>query len=205
MRRNHHDVIGAPYDIIGAQGAFDGAFNGQGYPTGLAFGADGADGVPSVVSEQGLVPPGYGPYGMQFATPNQNAVAALIAARNSTLVEPRLPQRSRREWLGFGQTCVGPCETVDIEASPQVCFKATGLVVPSPIAFNFLITQVKFGKWNLLANGGAVPAACFIETAENGTFNPDTVQQNGKITITVTNTSNADQVFSCAMPGWAIE
>ena len=191
-------------------------------PMGLAFDQETEviepDGTTVLVGPNGgspLPPPGWGPgwgpgpgwggCGFPGVVPNGNAVASLIAAKHSKLVAPRTPARARREIVGFEPVCLGPCETVTIETEPQVLFRPDRLLIPSNIAFQLLIRQIKFGKWNLFANGGAVPAAAFIETAEDTKFLGDTVQPSGKISITVQNTSNSKVEFSAMMWGDAIE
>lgn len=227
------DIIGSsgsPYDIIGRGGEFNGAYNNPGYPQpnwgpvpgygpsigpmALAFGANGEAVVPEGGAPMAPMGPGpFGPWGYPpgypcgpgFVAPNGNFAASLIAAKESLLLQPNAWAKARREPLGFGCTCVEPCETVTIEAEPQVYFKPYRLVVPSSVAFQFIIHQVKFGKWNLFANGGAVPAAAFIETATDIDFNGDTVQPSGKITLVVQNISNAKAEFCAAIWGKAIE
>lgn len=197
----YDDIIGSYNDIIGQQaGAFDGCAWPPSY---VAVGQ--ADPNAQVVGPQGPMacypPYGYGP----MVAPDPNALATLLAAKHSKLVAPRVPARARREVLGFDRVCVGPCETVTIDASPQVLFRPDKLVIPSSIAFQFLISNIKFGKWNLFANGGSVPAAAFIETAEDTRFLGDTVQPSGLVSLTVTNTSNAEAEFQAVIWGDAIE
>lgn len=200
-------------------------------PMGLAFGAEptpeapgaivatpngpmpaGSMPMPGSYPGQGYPGPGFpGPgWGWPYpfppgVVPNGNFLASLLAAKESLLVQPRPCGVARREICGFDRICVGPCETVSLETSPQVLFKPYRLVIPSSIAFQFLIHQIRFGKWNLLANGGSVPAAAFIETAEDTDFNGDTVQPSGNITLVIQNVSGAEVPFSAAIWGKAIE
>ena len=225
-----HDAMGSYVDIIGAQGGY--GYPGYG-PFGLAIGqADGAQGVPAAPMAMavpglplggaqlaalqggwgggfgpGFAGPGFGPgFGCgPGGMPDPNAVATLVAAREAFGFAPSCPTKAAREILGFGHECIGPCETVSLSAEPQVIFKPYRLVIPSSVAFNFQIHEIKFGKWNLFANGGSVPAAAFIETAEDTDFNGDTVMPSGKITITVQNITNSKVPFTAAMWGKALE
>jgi hypothetical protein len=116
--------------------------------------------------------------------------------RESFLIEPRCPSRARRELLGFDRVCIGPCETVTLTTSPQVLCKPYRLVIPSSIAFQLVILDIVFAKWRLFANGGAFPAAAFIETQDDADFNPDTVQPGCNVSITLQNISNEKLEFT---------
>jgi len=210
-------MVGNYMDIIGAGG---GAWPGYG-PAQVAIGADGAPmmpiapgapGIPPgalVATPDGLVPAGagWGPWGGcgPLANLDPNFLANVAAAREAFVVAPKCPTVARREPLGFGLECVGPCETVTIQAEPQVLFKAYRLLIPSDVAFYFQLHEVKIGKWNLFANGGSVPAAAFIETATDTDFNADTLMPSGKISLTVENVSDSKQQFKAVVFGKAVE
>jgi hypothetical protein len=228
----YDDIIGGwGYDIIGRGGAFDGA---HGYPAmPLAFGLDEfgqpgagpmldpAAAAAAAAAAQGCGPGGgggygygpggpfgFGPCGPQGAmtNPNANAIAALVAAKHSLGVAGRCVGKARIELLGFPPTTVATGATVTITTQPQVLAKIFRIVIPSDIAFSFMVHEFRVGKWNLFANGDPVPAAMLDELASDiGELNPDTAQVNSQVSITVENTSNADIVFRCGCFVKAIE
>lgn len=168
-------------------------FPGGGFPG--AFGPWGG----------GFGPWGYGGYGGPVV-PNGNAVASLVAAKNSLLVQPRLPARARNEFLGFPRVCLGPCETATIVTQPQVLAKIFKIVIPSDIAFQLLIHDIKVGKWSMMANGEPIPAAMLSELVDwNTDLNPDTAQVSTNISVTVQNISNAEVDFRMGALVKAIE
>jgi hypothetical protein len=192
----YDDIIGA-YDIIGARGAFDGAY---GYPAlPVAFGLtndmplDGSGGGSAMMDPNaaaaaaaaaaqggacGPTPWGYpygppGPLGFPcgpfggLSNPNVNAVAALVAAKHSLGIQARCPTKARIELLGFPRTPIPPGATLTITTQPQVLAKIYRIVIPSDIAFQLLVHEFRVGKWNLFANGDPVPAAMLDELASD--------------------------------------
>jgi len=194
----YDDIIGA-YDIIGARGDF------SGYPQ-LAFGAEGGD-----CGCQPGCPPGYGggmmvPLGQGAPPADPAAVAALVASKQALGLASTYPRKARVELLGFPPTNVPNGATLTITTQPQVLCKIFRIVIPSDIAFQFMVHEFKVGKWNLFANGEPVPAAMLDELASDiGELNPDTAQVNAQISITVENISNAPTIFRAGCFVKAIE
>ena len=73
--------------------------------------------------------------------------------------------KRRRFPLGFQPTTVLAGSTSNIPAAPQDMFRPERLVIPSDIAFDFGVQDVKVGNTSQLVSGGEVPAAIFTEVA----------------------------------------
>ena len=65
--------------------------------------------------------------------------------------------------LGFGWTEVKGNGSATINVQPQVSFHPERLVIPSTVAKDFLVTDVKIGPNSQLVSTGAVPALAFSE------------------------------------------
>src|SRR5512147_744539 len=88
-----------------------------------------------------------------------------------------VPPRASREYaLGLGSTSVAGSSSANINVQPQVIFRPERLVVPSNLAVDFLITDIKVGKNSQLVSTGALPAVMFTETAFGIRLKMDTCQ-----------------------------
>ena len=115
------------------------------------------------------------------------------------------PRSSREYALGLGSTSVGGGNSANINVQPQVIFRPERLVVPSNVAVDFLITDIKVGKNSQLASTGALPAVMFTETAFGVRLKMDTAQISMFVTISVTNQNANARNFQGGFVGPAIE
>ena len=114
--------------------------------------------------------------------------------------------RSSREYaLGLGSTSVAGNSSANINVQPQVIFRPERLVVPSNIAVDFLITDIKVGKNSQLVSTGALPAVMFTENAFGVRLKMDTAQISMFVTISVTNQNPAARNFQGGLVGPAVE
>jgi hypothetical protein len=88
---------------------------------------------------------------------------------------------------------------------PQVIFRPERLVVPSNLAIDFLITDIKVGKNSQLVSTGALPAVMFTEVAFGVRLKMDTCQISMFVTISVTNQNPAARNFQGGIVGPAVE
>jgi hypothetical protein len=117
-----------------------------------------------------------------------------------------LPPRSSREFvIGLGSTALPPLSSANISVQPQVIFRPERIVIPSNIAADFLITDVKVGKNSQLVSPGAIPAVVFVENAFGVRLKMDTAQIAQFITISVTNQNSGSRNFQGAIIGPAVE
>jgi hypothetical protein len=122
-----------------------------------------------------------------------------------TLLRSVSPRSSREYALGLGSTSVGGGNSANINVQPQVIFRPERLVVPSNVAVDFLITDIKVGKNSQLASTGALPAVMFTETAFGVRLKMDTAQISMFVTISVTNQNSNARNFQGGLVGPAVE
>jgi len=122
-----------------------------------------------------------------------------------TLMRSVSPRSSREYALGLGSTVVGGNSSANINVQPQVIFRPERLVVPSNIAMDFLITDIKVGKNSQLVSTGALPAVMFTENAFGVRLKMDTAQISMFVTISVTNQSPNARNFQGGLVGPAVE
>jgi hypothetical protein len=115
------------------------------------------------------------------------------------------PRSSREYALGLGSTSVAGQASANINVQPQVIFRPERLVVPSNIAVDFLITDIKVGKNSQLVSTGALPAVMFTENAFGVRLKMDTAQISMFVTISVTNQNPAARNFQGGLVGPAVE
>jgi hypothetical protein len=115
------------------------------------------------------------------------------------------PRSSREYALGLGSTSVAGNSSANINVQPQVIFRPERLVVPSNIAVDFLITDIKVGKNSQLVSTGALPAVMFTENAFGVRLKMDTAQISMFVTISVTNQNPAARNFQGGLVGPAVE
>jgi hypothetical protein len=137
-----------------------------------------------------------------------NAMKSALAnrrAQSGSLLRS-LPPRSSREYaLGLGSTNVAGSSSANINVQPQVIFRPERLVIPSNIAPDFLITDIKVGKNSQLVSTGALPAVGFTETAFGVRLKMDTCQISMFVTLTVTNQNVVAKNFQGMIVGPAVE
>ena len=115
------------------------------------------------------------------------------------------PRSSREYALGLGSTSVSGTSSANINVQPQVIFRPERLVVPSNIAVDFLITDIKVGKNSQLVSTGALPAVMFTENAFGVRLKMDTAQISMFVTISVTNQNPSARNFQGGLVGPAVE
>jgi hypothetical protein len=117
-----------------------------------------------------------------------------------------VPPRNAREYaLGLGSTSVTGNSSANINVQPQVIFRPERLVVPSNIAVDFLITDIKVGKNSQLVSTGALPAVMFTEQAFGVRLRMDTAQISMFVTVSVTNQNVQSRNFQGGLVGPAVE
>lgn len=144
----------------------------------------------------------------QLASKKNQALANALARRRAnagTLVRDVRPRSSREYALGLGSTTVTGQSSANINVQPQVVFRPERVLIPSNVALDFLITDIKVGKNSQLASTGAVPATAFTEQAFGVRLKMDTAQISMFVTISVTNTNPNARSFQGVIIGPAVE
>jgi hypothetical protein len=142
------------------------------------------------------------------ANAKKNAMARDLLRRrvaSGSILRSVSPRSSREYALGLGSTSVAGNSSANINVQPQVIFRPERLVVPSNIAVDFLITDIKVGKNSQLVSTGALPAVMFTENAFGVRLKMDTAQISMFVTISVTNQNPAARNFQGGLVGPAVE
>ena len=124
---------------------------------------------------------------------------------SGALLRSVAPRNSREYALGLGSTSVAGTSSANINVQPQVIFRPERLVVPSNLAVDFLITDIKVGKNSQLVSTGALPAVMFTEQAFGVRLKMDTAQISMFVTVSVTNQNPAARNFQGGLVGPAVE
>ena len=124
-----------------------------------------------------------------------------IRAKNQKLVVRKTPTTDRRCPLGFVPTSVGAGATLNIPGAPQNLFRPERLVVPSDIASDFGIVDIKVGNTSQFVQNVEIPASLFSEVAINTAVQFDSAEVGNQISISVRNKSAAAIEFSAGAVG----
>lgn len=144
--------------------------------------------------------------GSGLTSDEKKQIIQRVMAKNALIVKDSKPTHARRFPLGFvsnGTILAGDSAT--ITSRPQVLFKGERLVVPSDVAGDFVIDDVKVGKDSQFVAEGAIPARVLQENAVDVYFELDTAQISQDISISVTNIGGAPRTFRAALIGKAAE
>ena len=137
----------------------------------------------------------------------QAAAQALMQRRVAAgaLLRGVPPRQSREYALGLGSTSVSGSSSANINVQPQVIFRPERLVIPSNLAVDFLITDIKVGKNSQLVSTGALPAVMFTEVAFGVRLKMDTCQISMFVTLSVTNQNPSARNLQGGIVGPAVE
>jgi hypothetical protein len=140
---------------------------------------------------------GYGPYGYAASTPYPYSGFPHVVNTPPTQV--------REFVIGFGPTVILANSTAIFQAQPQLIFRGSRLIVPSALANNFSINDIRVGKDSQAVSANPIPAAAFSELAVGVNLGLDTATPGIIITISVSNTTAAQQTFSAALIGTSMQ
>lgn len=136
----------------------------------------------------------------------REAIVTRVMAQNALVLKDSKPTKARRFPLGFvSNGTIASGDSATITSRPQVLFKGQRLVVPSDIAGDFTIDDVKVGKDSQFVAEGAIPARMLQENAVDVAFELDTAQISQDISVSVTNIAGAPRIFRAGLVGKAAE
>ena len=124
-----------------------------------------------------------------------------IAMRNAGAVMTRGLDRRRRYPLGFVPTVIAAATSSQIPAAPQNLFRPERLVIPSDIAFDTGVRDIKVGNISQLVQSVEVPGALFSEVAINTGVTFDTAEVGNQVSVDVRNKSALPFEFSAGLVG----
>lgn len=137
--------------------------------------------------------------------PAARAAMAQKRVRDGQMLRTVAPRSAREYALGLGSTSVAGSSSANINVQPQLIFRPERIVVPSNIAPDFMITDIKVGKNSQLVSTGALPSVGFTETAFGVRLKMDTCQISMFVTITVSNQNGSAKTFQGMIVGPAVE
>jgi hypothetical protein len=120
-------------------------------------------------------------------------------------VHQRKLDKRRRFPLGFQPTTVPAGVNSNIPAAPQDLFRPERLVIPSDVAFDFGVQDVKVGNTLQLVSGGEVPAALFTEVSIDTHVHFKTAEIGNQISVSVRNKTTGDIEFSAGVIGTVVQ
>lgn len=134
---------------------------------------------------------------------NAKKKAALkqLAMRSAGAVIKRGLDRRRRYPLGVVPTTITSGNTATIPTTPQNLFRPERLVIPSDIAFDIGVTDVKVGNQSQFVETSEVPGSLFSEVAINTGVTFDTAEIGNQISVALRNKSLADVEFTAGFVG----
>lgn len=131
----------------------------------------------------------------------QAAVKA-IAQRNAGAVIDRGASKRRKMPIGFTPTTIVANGSGVIPGNPQNLYRTERIIVPSDIAFDLGITDLKVGNQSQFAQSSEVPAVIFSEVAVSTGVEFDTAEVGNQISIAVRNKDAVNAVdFTAAAVG----
>jgi hypothetical protein len=113
----------------------------------------------------------------------------------------RAPDRLRRMTIGFGTTAVTTGQSVTISITPQETFRPERMIIPSSIAADYSITDIKVGQRSQLVASGAIPAMVYSEVSVDSYVHWDTANVGNTISLTITNNGAGTTNFVGALHG----
>jgi hypothetical protein len=124
-----------------------------------------------------------------------------LIQRNAGAVVNRGLDRRRRYPLGFIPTSVPAGTSTAVPSAPQNLFRPERLVIPSDIAFDLGVRDIKVGNQSQLVQSAEVPAALFSEVAINTGVTFDTAEVGNQVSVDMRNKSANAVEFSAGLVG----
>jgi hypothetical protein len=124
-----------------------------------------------------------------------------IAMRNAGAVVKTGLDRRRRYPLGFVPTVVPAATSALIPSAPQNLFRPERLVIPSDIAFDFGVVDIKVGNQSQLVQSVEVPGALFSEVAIDTNVTFDTAEVGNQVSVQARNKTLAAIEFTAGLIG----
>jgi hypothetical protein len=124
-----------------------------------------------------------------------------VESRNAGMVVDQQLCNKRRYPLGFVPTDVLTGQTLNIPAAPQNLFRPERLVIPSDIAFDFGVTDIKVGNTSQFVQNTEVPAVLFSEVAINTNVYFDSANIGNQVSVQVRNKSAGTLNFTAGLIG----
>lgn len=138
--------------------------------------------------------------GAELSAKKKAALKQLVMRSAGAVVKRGLDRR-RRYPLGVVPTTITSGDTATIPTTPQNLFRPERLVIPSDIAFDIGVTDVKVGNQSQFVETSEVPGSLFSEVAINTGVTFDTAEIGNQISVALRNKSLADVEFTAGFVG----
>ncbi|MEJ2325394.1 MAG: hypothetical protein P8Y27_05050 [Chromatiaceae bacterium] len=123
---------------------------------------------------------------------------------NAVMVKSQVDRVRRRLMLPTDPLVLAASASDTLEIKPQRLFRTELIIVPSDIASNFIITDIKIGQASQLVGAGSIPAMAFSEASVNAFLHLDSANVGNTMTMDVTNLDAANpQTFRALLLGTA--
>lgn len=144
-----------------------------------------------------------------MSNPVASLAAQVMAAKRAatqTLVRDKSYSKSREWVIGLNSAAIVPVgAAATITQRPQVPFRGERLVIPTPVAVQFAIQDIRIGMSSQLPASGNIPGLAFVENAQGIRLQLDTCDVGQELTVLVINTSTVTPAFfNAALIGRAI-
>jgi hypothetical protein len=127
-------------------------------------------------------------------------------APGQVMLKNQPAQKAREFPIGFDSgALIAGGTSLNITSRPQILFRPERLLVPSDIAGDFTIDDVKVGNKSQLVASGSIPARVFQEDAVGVRLRGDTCQISQDLVLAVTNTAGAGRRFRACIIGTAVD
>ena len=129
------------------------------------------------------------------------AVLHTLAMRTGGAVVNNGVSKRRRYPIGFVPTDIAGTTAALIPAAPQNLFRPERLVIPSDIAFDFGVRDIKVGNQSQLVQSVEIPGALFTEVSIDTNVAFDTAEVGNQISVDVRNKTAGTINFSAGSIG----
>lgn len=124
-----------------------------------------------------------------------------LAMRHGGAVVQNGVSKRRRYPIGFVPTDISSLTAALIPAAPQNLFRPERLVIPSDIAFDFGVRDIKVGNQSQFVQSVEVPGALFTEVSIDTNVAFDTAEVGNQISVDVRNKTGGLINFSAGSIG----
>ena len=124
-----------------------------------------------------------------------------VFERQNTVMSPAFPGNSIMCALGLGSTLVAGNNSANINVQPFEGLRLDRLIIPSSVAGDFLITDIKVAGESQFGSPGCIPGMAFAETAFAIKLRGDAARPRQFITVCVTNQNFAARNFQGILIG----
>lgn len=133
--------------------------------------------------------------------PQAAQVLQQLAMRNGGAVVNQGVNKRRRYPIGFVPTDIAATTAALIPANPQNLFRPERLIIPSDIAFDFGVRDVKIGNQSQLVQSVEIPGALFTEVSIDTNVTFDTAEVGNQISVDVRNKTAGSINFAAGALG----